>query len=95
MNYFYFEVDRFIESKLLDANSPRRRAFVEHLKLVSKALHDIEWVDSGDSVPGSEDEAIDAVLSTGQVLEHLVKEAEEKILELEVYTAKARIEEKG
>lgn len=38
-----------------------RRWFVEHLRLVAKAMHDIEWVDSGDYSLGGELEAIAAV----------------------------------
>ena len=39
-------------------SSPERRAFSEHLKRVVEALHDIEWVDSGDYGPGRELAAI-------------------------------------
>lgn len=35
-----------------------RKYFVDHLQLVSKALHDIEWVDSGDYPAGGEEKAI-------------------------------------
>lgn len=40
--------------------NPRRAAFQQLLKLVAKAMHDIEWVDSGDYGPGDENAAIDA-----------------------------------
>ena len=39
-----------------------REQFANHLELVAQALHDIEWVDSGDCSPGSEIEAINKVL---------------------------------
>lgn len=39
-----------------------RLRFVEHLRLVAKAAHDIEWVDSDDYGPGDEVAAIEAVL---------------------------------
>jgi len=35
-----------------------RMAFARHLKKVSEACHDIEWVDSGDSGTGDENKAI-------------------------------------
>jgi hypothetical protein len=59
MNYLY--------SKLLHCadflvNTPEREAFANHLKLVAQALHDIEWVDSGDYGPGDENAAIRACL---------------------------------
>lgn len=43
-------------------DTPERRAFAKHLKLVTKALHDIEWVDSGDYGEGDESKAIRACL---------------------------------
>lgn len=39
---------------------PRRAAFQKLLGLVATAMHDIEWVDSGDCSPGDEHAAIDA-----------------------------------
>lgn len=42
------------------SETPRRIAFQKLLKLVARAMHDIEWVDSCDSSPGDENEAIDA-----------------------------------
>ena len=61
MNYFY--------SKLLwecdfPEDTPLRRAFSHHLVKVAAALKAIEWVDSGDWVPGDEDDAILAVLGS-------------------------------
>lgn len=57
--------------------TPERRAFAKHLKLVAKALHDIEWVDSGDYGPGDDAEAIRACLSVGATLEAAVEAAHE------------------
>lgn len=42
---------------------PRRAAFQRLLKLVSEAMHDIEWVDSGDNGPGDEHDSIDACMA--------------------------------
>ena len=51
MNYLYSRLE-------YDANfsqdTPERRAFAKHLKLVAKALHDIEWVESGDYGKGDD-----------------------------------------
>ena len=58
-NYVYSQV----ESIHIDCKTPLRRAFSRHLGLVAKALHDIEWVDSGDYGPGDEVKAIEACLS--------------------------------
>jgi hypothetical protein len=43
----------------------RHKKFLEHLKLVSQALHDIEWAIDGDINFGDEIEAIDKVLKNG------------------------------
>ena len=60
MDYGYVHVlsaiDRF------EHDTPARKAFADHLRKVSKAMHDIEWVDSGDYEPGNEDEAIRACI---------------------------------
>lgn len=42
-------------------SEPFRRWFATHLRLVAEAMHDIEWVDSGDYGPGDEIKAIEAV----------------------------------
>jgi hypothetical protein len=55
MNYLYSKLEWGAD---FEPNTPERVAFAEHLKLVIKALHDIEWVDSGDYGPGDETEAI-------------------------------------
>lgn len=63
MNYLYSKVLHDSEFPL---DTPERIAFAEHLKLVAKALHDIEWVDSGDYGPGDESAAILACLNPEQ-----------------------------
>jgi hypothetical protein len=42
---------------------PRRAAMQKILKLVAKAMHDIEWVDSSDYGCGDDHKAIDDLLS--------------------------------
>jgi len=84
MNYLY--------GKVLDAefakDTPARKAFGKHLKLVAKALRAIEWNDSGDG-DDSEDEAIRACLSRADVLDAAIQEAHEaaKALRLELERA--------
>lgn len=56
-DYFYQKVEEV--GKNLDLfNSPLRRKLGKHLLLIAQALHDIEWVDSGDYKHGDEREAI-------------------------------------
>lgn len=72
MNYLYSKLE--YEANFL-ANTPERRAFAAHLRKVVKALHDIEWVDSSDYVPGDENEAIRACLGDALVLEAAIEQA--------------------
>lgn len=59
MNYLYSKLECGAD---FEENTPERFAFAKHLKLVAKALHDIEWVDSGDYGPGRDTDAIRACL---------------------------------
>lgn len=74
MNYLYskLEYEAFFRT-----DTPERKAFAKHLKLVAKALHDIEWVDSGDYGPGDENDAIRACLGDSLVLEAAIEQAHE------------------
>jgi hypothetical protein len=63
MNYLYSKVLHCADFPL---DTPEREAFAKHLKLVAQALHDIEWVDSGDYGPGDENAAIRACLRPEQ-----------------------------
>jgi hypothetical protein len=58
MDYLYQRVED-VADELQRSPNPRRAIFGHHLALVAKALHDIEWVDSGDSSPGYEHDAIE------------------------------------
>jgi len=63
LNYLYSKV---LHDSDFPLDTPERIAFAEHLKLVAQALHDIEWVDSGDYGPGDESAAILACLNPEQ-----------------------------
>jgi hypothetical protein len=60
-DYVYGRIDD-IELRNRETD-PRRAAFQKLLKLVARAMHDIEWVDSCDYGPGDDHQAIDAVFS--------------------------------
>jgi hypothetical protein len=87
MNYLYSKLEY---DATFNQNTPERRAFAKHLTLVAKALHDIEWVDSGDYGPGDDVAAIRACLGEGRVLEAAIEVAEEavKVLQVEIERAK-------
>lgn len=59
--YAYQKVED-MAAELEAQRSPLRRAFAAHLKLIVKAMHDIEWVDSCDYKKGDERAAIVAAL---------------------------------
>ena len=60
-------------------NTPLRKAFVAHLRLVAKALHDLEWVDSADYARGDEEESIRECLSQAALVEDLSQQAEDSL----------------
>ena len=80
---------RRVREASFDARTPIRRAFKKHLELVAEALHDIEWVDSGDCAPGDEEAAIRAVLHSGAELEAAVELAGEAEAALAAALARA------
>ena len=70
MGYLYLKIEE-IAFDLGRSSDLRRRAFATHLDKVAKALHDIEWVDSGDKGPGDDVEAIEAVITPEEELSEL------------------------
>lgn len=65
-DYIYFKIEELAQ-QFLEQDDPLRKQLGEHLKLVAKALHDIEWVDSGDYGIGDDVAAIKAVLSPSEL----------------------------
>jgi hypothetical protein len=74
MNYIYSKLEYEANFR---QDTPERRAFAKHLELVIKALHDIEWVDSGDYGPGDENKAIRACLGDAVMLAAVLEMATE------------------
>jgi hypothetical protein len=76
-DYFTFKADEVAE-RLESEKSPLRRALGQHMRLIAKALYDIEWVDSGDKGEGDDIEAIKAVFedtAEAKEMEVLLKDA--------------------
>lgn len=66
-------------------NDPLRIAFCEHLEKIGKAMHDIEWVDSGDYGAGDEHESIKAcLLPTGldETVKHNLRIMAQKLAQI-------------
>ena len=72
MNYLCHRVENDADFQI---SSPERKAFMAHLKKVAKALHDLEWVDSGDYGPGDELESIMACITPAEVLGASIEDA--------------------
>lgn len=84
-DYVYIKIAEAADD-LTNEKAPLRRALGDHMKLVAKAMHDIEWVDSCDKGPGDEIEAIRAVLepdSSAKEIEILLADARKIINHLE------------
>ena len=78
MEYLYSRV----QTAHFAEDTPLRKAFRRHLILVAEALHDIEWVDSGDYGPGDEDAAIRACLAPGVELAAATQDARDALAAL-------------
>ena len=61
LDYVYRKVADAAQTILSRPRNPLHLAFARHLIKVSKALHDLEWVYSGDYSEPDEEEAIRAV----------------------------------
>ncbi len=75
--YFYNRLEDVADRLMLEPQG-NRKALGRQLKLAAKALHDIEWVDSGDCSDGDEDKAIEAALgkdSKALILHEKISEA--------------------
>lgn len=68
--YAYSRVANFADDLVLSTNL--RKAFHLHLYAIADAMHDIEWVDSGDYGPGTEDSNILKCISEDSVLESTI-----------------------
>ena len=89
MDYLTYRVDDAANQLMDKNNTLLQRAFGEHLRKVAKALHDIEWVWSGDYGKGDDEEAIKAVLgdaSSERVIDVLRVDASELIKQLQKLT---------
>lgn len=65
MEYLYSRVES-VARHCISSDLPERRAFGRHLAKVAKALHAIEWVDSGDWGQPRDADAIRAVITPEQ-----------------------------
>lgn len=81
-DYLCYKVADAANSLVL-SKCPYRKAFGIHLRLVSEALHDIEWVDSADKSRGDELKAIMEVIKPKDVLKVSLDDARKMIEDLQ------------
>jgi len=60
LNYGYFQIEQLAD-ELEALGNPRWAKFEAHLRLVAKAAHDVEWVESSDYGECGADEALDMI----------------------------------
>ncbi len=75
LDYICYKIDDVVDSIEKRATTPLHKAFAEHLKDVAKALHDLEWVFSGDYCDGEEVDAIRKVINKKMELNAATKQA--------------------
>ena len=76
LDYVCYKVDDAIDTIEKRATTVLQIAFAAHLKDVSKALHDLEWVFSGDYSEGQEVESLRKVINKEMELKAATEQAE-------------------
>lgn len=79
LDYVFTRLDDAIDIIKSRATLPEHRAFARHLADVSTALHDLEWVWSGDCGDGDELPALKKVVSPRMMQETGVEELKRAI----------------
>lgn len=90
LNYVSYRVEEAAQEVMRQCDSALHRAFANHLMKVAKALHEVEWVMSGDTLEGSDIEAIEAVITKQHVLTQAIADAEAAYSRLSTALAEAR-----
>lgn len=88
-DYLYLKVEDAANELIADRCAVRR-AFGKHLLHVAHAMHEIEWVDSGDKSPPADTDAIRSALGDsldGKVMETLLEDARNLISKLKEFGA--------
>ena len=75
LDYVCYKLDDVIEVIERRATTVLQKAFAKHLKDVAKALHDLEWVFSGDYGDGDDVEALRKVVNKEMELEAATNDA--------------------
>ena len=76
LDYVCYRLDDAIDTIERRATTTLQKAFAQHLKDVAKALHDLEWVYSGDYSEGQEVESLRKVINKEMELKAATEQAE-------------------
>lgn len=76
LDYVCYRVDDAVDTIEKRATTALQKAFAKHLKDVAKALHDLEWVFSGDYCDGDEVAALRKVVNKEMELKAATELAE-------------------
>ena len=79
LDYAYCKVEDIASSILSRAETPLHKAFAKHLQMVASALHDLEWVWSGDCSPGDEEKSIRKIITRTDELKSATEDARKLI----------------
>ena len=83
LDYVCYKVDDAIDTIEKRATTVLQKAFAKHLKDVAKALHDLEWVYSGDYSDGHDVEALRKVVNKEMELEAATNDARTALKQLQ------------
>lgn len=74
-DYLCYKIDDAANILMAKHQPDYRRAFGKHLRLIAKAMHDVEWVDSCDMSNGDDKKSIMLCIGHEQVLKELLNNA--------------------
>jgi len=83
LDYVCYRLDDAIDTIKRRATTALQKAFAKHLKDVAKALHDLEWVFSGDYCEGQEVESLHKVVNKEMELEAATNDARTALKQLQ------------
>lgn len=82
LDYAHYKIETIADDIRARAENPMHVALSVHLYKVAKAVHDLEWMWSGDTGPGDETKAIAAIVSPQDVLLQARVSAERALADL-------------
>jgi len=83
LDYVCYKIDDAVDTIENRATTTLQKAFAQHLKDVAKALHDLEWVFSGDYCEGQEIDSLRKVVNKEMELEAATNDARTALKQLQ------------